>query len=180
MLAGIDHVGIELRLGGLQAGDHHAGRAGDHRLQGQTRHRRGAHRGPHRDLDRTGQKQAAWRTDLATRGRDFKTYPLEVLAATSPSRSAATKSLPLMATTLPGFDYNTWYAMYVPLNTPKAVADSINMALSKALKTPALVAKIEAAGTELQPGSAEEVQAWTQRDTEKWAKVIRDAQITID
>ncbi len=105
---------------------------------------------------------------------------VKVLAATSPSRSAATKSLPLMATTLPGFDYNTWYAMYVPLNTPKAVTDSINMALTKALKTPALVAKIEAAGTELQPGSAEEVQAWTQRDTEKWAKVIRDAQIAID
>lgn len=105
---------------------------------------------------------------------------VKVLAATSPSRSAATKSLPLMATALPGFDYNTWYAMYVPMNTPKAIADSINMALTKALKTPALVAKIEAAGTELQPGSAEEVQAWTQRDTEKWAKVIREAQIAID
>ena len=42
------------------------------------------------------------------------------------------------------------------------------------------VAKIEAAGTELQAGSPEEVQAWTQRDTEKWSRVIRDAKIAIE
>jgi hypothetical protein len=43
-----------------------------------------------------------------------------------------------------------------------------------------MVAKIEAAGTELQPGSPEEVMAWTQRDTDKWARVIRDAKISVE
>ena len=105
---------------------------------------------------------------------------VKVLAATAPSKSNATKSLPLIGTALPGFDYTTWYAMYAPLATPKPLVDVINVALSKALKTPALVAKIEAAGTELQAGSPEEVQAWTQRDTEKWARVIRDAKIAVD
>jgi len=105
---------------------------------------------------------------------------VKVLAATAPSKSNATKSLPLIGTALPGFDYTTWYAMYAPLATPKPMVDVINVALSKALKTPALVAKIEAAGTELQAGSPEEVQAWTQRDTEKWARVIRDAKIAVD
>jgi len=32
----------------------------------------------------------------------------------------------------------------------------------------------------LQPGSPEDVQAWTQRDTDKWSRVIRDAKIAID
>lgn len=105
---------------------------------------------------------------------------VKVLAATAPSKSNATKSLPLIATALPGFDYTTWYAMYAPLATPKPVVDTINAALNKALKAPALVAKIEAAGTELQPGSPEDVQAWTQRDTDKWSRVIRDAKIAID
>ncbi len=105
---------------------------------------------------------------------------VKVLAATAPSKSNATKSLPLIGTALPGFDYTTWYAMYTPLATPKPVVDAINGALTKALKTPALVAKIEAAGTELQAGSPEEVQAWTQRDTEKWSRVIRDAKIAIE
>ena len=105
---------------------------------------------------------------------------VKVLAATAPSKSNATKSFPLVGTALPGFEYTTWYAMYTPLATPKPVVDAINAALTKALKTPALVAKIEAAGTELQAGSPEEVQAWTQRDTEKWARVIRDAKIAIE
>jgi len=105
---------------------------------------------------------------------------VKVLAATAPSKSAATKSLPLIGTALPGFDYTTWYAMYAPLATPKPIVDSINAALTKALKNTAMVAKIEAAGTELQSGSPEEVMAWTQRDTDKWARVIRDAKISVE
>lgn len=105
---------------------------------------------------------------------------VKVLAATAPSKSAATKSLPLIGTALPGFDYTTWYAMYAPLATPKPIVDSINAALTKALKNTAMVAKIEAAGTELQPGSPEEVMAWTQRDTDKWDRVIRDAKISVE
>jgi tripartite-type tricarboxylate transporter receptor subunit TctC len=105
---------------------------------------------------------------------------VKVLAATAPSKSAATKSLPLISTSLPGFDYTTWYAMYAPLATPKPIVDSINAALTKALKNTAMAAKIEAAGTELQPGSPEEVMAWTQRDTDKWARVIRDAKISVE
>jgi tripartite-type tricarboxylate transporter receptor subunit TctC len=86
----------------------------------------------------------------------------------------------LIGTALPGFEYTTWYAMYAPLATPKGTVDAINAALAKALKNPAMVAKIEAAGTELQAGSPEEVQAWTQRDSDKWARVIRDAKISIE
>jgi tripartite-type tricarboxylate transporter receptor subunit TctC len=105
---------------------------------------------------------------------------VKVLAATAPSKSAATKSLPLIGTALPGFEYTTWYAMYAPLATPKATVDTINAALAKALKNPAMVTKIEAAGTELQAGSPEEVQAWTQRDSDKWSRVIRDAKISVE
>ena len=105
---------------------------------------------------------------------------VKVLAATAPSKSAATKSLPLIGTALPGFEYTTWYAMYAPLATPKATVDIINTALGKALKNPAMVTKIEAAGTELQAGSPEEVLAWTQRDSDKWSRVIRDAKISVE
>jgi tripartite-type tricarboxylate transporter receptor subunit TctC len=70
--------------------------------------------------------------------------------------------------------------MYAPQATPKATVDTINAALAKALRNPAIVTKIEAAGTELQAGSPEDVQAWTQRDSDKWSRVIRDAKISIE
>jgi tripartite-type tricarboxylate transporter receptor subunit TctC len=88
--------------------------------------------------------------------------------------------LPLIGSALPGFEYTTWYAMYAPLATPKATVDIINTALGKALKNPAMATKIEAAGTELQAGSPEEVLAWTQRDSDKWSRVIRDAKISVE
>jgi tripartite-type tricarboxylate transporter receptor subunit TctC len=120
----------------------------------------------------------------------FSSYPslqglvdkglLRVLAATAPSQSPATKSLPLMASTLQGYEYTTWYAMYAPLATPTPLVQRIQQALNQALRQPALVSKIEAAGTELHAGSPQEVLAWTQRDTDKWSRVIREAKIAID
>ena len=105
---------------------------------------------------------------------------VRVIAATAPSKSAATRNLPLMSATLPGFEYTTWYAMYVPLATPAVTVDRINAALRKALQDPAMEAKIEPHGTELIVSSPEEVSALVRRETEKWGRVIREAGIIID
>jgi tripartite-type tricarboxylate transporter receptor subunit TctC len=105
---------------------------------------------------------------------------LRVIAATAASRSAATKFLPLVSATLPGFDYTTWYAMYAAPGTPKAITDRINTALRKALDDPGMAAKIEPHGTELLGSTPEEVGEWTKRDAEKWGRVIRDANIRLE
>jgi tripartite-type tricarboxylate transporter receptor subunit TctC len=94
--------------------------------------------------------------------------------------SPATRQLPLMAASLPGFDYTTWYAMYAPVGTTNTVVEQVNAALRRVLKDPALEARIEPHGIELQGGSPEEVVAWTKRDTEKWSRIIREAKISID
>ena len=105
---------------------------------------------------------------------------VRVLAATAPSTSAGTRSLPLLSATIPGFEYTTWYAMYAPLATPRPVVDRINAALHTALHDPALAAKIEPHGVELLTSTPEQVQAWVQRDTDKWSRIIKAAAVTID
>lgn len=105
---------------------------------------------------------------------------VRVLAATAPSKSPATRSLPLMSATLPGFEYTSWYAMYAPAATPAPVIASINAALQKVLKDPELSAKIEPHGMELLPSSADEVKAYVKKDTEKWSQIIRKANISLD
>ena len=105
---------------------------------------------------------------------------VRVLAATAPSTSQATRKLPLMSATLPGFEYTTWYAMYVPAAAPRPLVDRINAVLRKALQDPALAARIEPHGTELLGSSPDEVLDWVKRDTDKWGRVIREAGITID
>lgn len=127
----------------------------------------------------SGQVSAMFSSLPSLQGVADKGY-VRVLAATAPSTSAATKSLPLMSAALPGFEYTTWYALYAPLATPAPVVASINAALQKVLKDPALEARIEPHGVELMASSPEEVNAWVKRDTEKWSRIIRSAGITLD
>jgi tripartite-type tricarboxylate transporter receptor subunit TctC len=105
---------------------------------------------------------------------------VRVLAATAPSKSPATRALPLMSATLAGFEYTTWYAMYAPSATPAPIVASVNAALQKVLKDPALESKIEPHGVELLASSPDEVNVWVKRDTEKWGRIIRSAGITLD
>ena len=105
---------------------------------------------------------------------------VRVLAATAPSKSPATRSLPLMSATIPGFEYSSWYAMYVPRQTPSAVVARINALLQQALKDPDLMSKIEPHGMELMPTGPEEVDTWVKRDEDKWRTVIQKAGITLD
>jgi tripartite-type tricarboxylate transporter receptor subunit TctC len=127
----------------------------------------------------SGQVSALFSSLPSLQGLIDKGY-VRLLAATAPSQSPATKHLPLMSATLPEFEYATWYAMYAPLATSPALVERINQALSRALKNPALTSKVEAAGTELRTGSADEVLLWTQRDAAKWRRVIQDAKITLE
>lgn len=105
---------------------------------------------------------------------------VRVIAATAPSRSPATRSLPLMSATIPGFEYTTWYAMYGPPGTPRPLVDRINVLLRRTLQDATVSARIEPHGTELLGSSPEEVLEWVQRDNEKWGRVIREAGIQLD
>ena len=105
---------------------------------------------------------------------------VRLLAATAPSKSPATRSLPLMSATIPGFEYSSWYAMYAPRQTPSPTVARINALLQQALKDPELAGKIEPHGMELMPSGPEEVDAWVKRDEDKWRAVIQKAGITLD
>lgn len=127
----------------------------------------------------SGQVSAMFSSLPSLQGVADKGY-VRVVGATAPSSSAATKSLPLLSATLPGFDYTTWYAVYAPAATPTAVVQRLNAALRKVLQDPTLEAKIEPHGVELLASTPDEVLVWVRRDTEKWGRIIRDAHITTD
>lgn len=127
----------------------------------------------------SGQVSAMFSSLPSLQGVADKGY-VRVIGATAPSTSAATRSLPLLSATLPGFDYTTWYAIYAPAATPNAVVQRLNAALRKVLQDPTLEAKIEPHGVELLASTPDEVLVWVRRDTEKWGRIIRDAHITTD
>ena len=78
---------------------------------------------------------------------------------------------------IPGVDTNNWYALFAPVRTPPAVLAELNAAVRRALTTPALRDKLLASGAEPAPSTPAELATLLKRDTDKWAKLIRDKKI---
>jgi tripartite-type tricarboxylate transporter receptor subunit TctC len=74
---------------------------------------------------------------------------------------------------LPGVDSNNWYALFAPAKTPPALVDSLNAAVRRALAVPAVNEKLTSTGSEPAASTPQELAALLERDTEKWAKLIR-------
>jgi tripartite-type tricarboxylate transporter receptor subunit TctC len=102
------------------------------------------------------------------------------LAVTTPKRSSALPDLPTMNSIYPGFESDNWYAMFYPRGTPKPIVDRMNAEIRKALETPEIKAFMPKEALDPVASSPEELSALLRREVEKYAKVIRLANIRLD
>lgn len=127
----------------------------------------------------SGQVQALFSSPPSLQAAIDKGF-VKPLGMSAPGGSGAARSLPVIGTVVPGFEFTTWYGIYAPAATPGPVVDRLHAALGKVLKDPALVAKLEAQGVSLTDSTPEQLDAIARRDTEQWAKVIRAANISLE
>jgi tripartite-type tricarboxylate transporter receptor subunit TctC len=104
----------------------------------------------------------------------------KALAVTTPKRSSALPDLPTMNSIYPGFESDNWYAMFYPKGTPKPIVDKMNAEIRKALDTPEMRAFMPREALDPVASSPEELSALLTREIEKYAKVIRLANIRLD
>ena len=78
---------------------------------------------------------------------------------------------------VPDFDVDSWYAMFVPARTPKAIVERLNKALNSVLADPEIRDKLLAQGAEGQGGTPEALGALVAAELPRWAKLARDANI---
>jgi tripartite-type tricarboxylate transporter receptor subunit TctC len=103
---------------------------------------------------------------------------LRPLAVTTATRSEVLPEIPTMDDFVPGYEASPWLGFGAPKNTPSAVVDRLNREINLAIAEPAIRARlVELGGLVLRPGSAAEFGKLIAEDTEKWAKVIRRANI---
>jgi tripartite-type tricarboxylate transporter receptor subunit TctC len=77
---------------------------------------------------------------------------------------------------LPGYEATTWYGVGVPRNTPAEIVEQLNKEVNAALADPKMKVRLADLGVAL-PGSPAEFGKLIADETEKWAKVIRAANI---
>lgn len=104
---------------------------------------------------------------------------IKILGITSASKGADTKTIPLIAETVPGVTYRTWYALFAKAGTPKEIIDTLNSAVQKVIANPELQEKFEPQGIEFLASTPEELSELTAADTKKWAHVMKEANIEI-
>ncbi len=102
---------------------------------------------------------------------------LRALAVTTPKRSLLLPDIPSIAEFLPGYNANTWFGIAAPKQTPADIVDLLNKEINAGLKDPALSKQLTDLGTTPLIGTPADFEKIFVSDTEKWAKLIKAANI---
>jgi tripartite-type tricarboxylate transporter receptor subunit TctC len=102
---------------------------------------------------------------------------LRALAVTTATRSEALPDVPPVGDFLPGYEASTWNGVGAPKNTPAEVIDRLNKEINAALADPKTKARLAELGGMTLPGSPSDFGKLIAGETEKYAKVIRAANI---
>jgi tripartite-type tricarboxylate transporter receptor subunit TctC len=102
---------------------------------------------------------------------------LVALAVTIPKRSDALPDVPSMSEFLPGFDAEVYYGIGAPKDTPAEIVERLNKEINAGLADPQFKARLVDLGSMVLPGSPADFGKFIANETEKWAKVVKFANI---
>ena len=126
-----------------------------------------------------GDTQAMW--SGSSNAPQIKSGRLRPLAVSGAQRSAQYPELPTIAEFYPGFENSIWLGLFGPAGIPEATLGKLRAELKKALESPDVKQKFNAAGG-LDPyvASPDEFTALIKRDYAKYAKAVKDIGIKVD
>jgi tripartite-type tricarboxylate transporter receptor subunit TctC len=120
-------------------------------------------------------------SDMTISAPHLKSGRLRALAISSSTRSPLAPDLPTVAESgLPGFEALVWYGLLGPTGTPASVVRQVNAEVVRVLKVPETQQRFAALGATASPGSADDFAAQIKRDYDKWAAVIKSADIKME
>ena len=109
-----------------------------------------------------------------------KASRLRALAVTGSRRLASAPDTPTVAeSAIPGFDCIQWYGLFVPRNTPAAVAEKLYGEVRKATEGPGVEAAVAQEGVELDVTGPQALADLLRLDMAKWQKVIRESNVAL-
>ncbi len=105
---------------------------------------------------------------------------LKGLALAAKSRLAAHADTPIVAETVPGFEVNTWFALFAPAGTPRNIVEQLVAETHRIARLPEVRERLVPLGYEVVTTSPEELRALIAAETAKWGMVVRAAGIKPD
>jgi tripartite-type tricarboxylate transporter receptor subunit TctC len=117
---------------------------------------------------------------LASSIEYIRTGKLRGLAVTTAMRSKALPDLPTVGESVRGYEMSVWYGAGVPKGTPAEVIDKLNREINAGLVDPKMKAQLADLGNTPLTFSPAGFGKFIAEETEKWAKVIRAANIKVE
>jgi tripartite-type tricarboxylate transporter receptor subunit TctC len=107
----------------------------------------------------------------------IRTGKLRPLAVTTVNRLEVLPDVPTVGDFVPGYEVNSFYGLGAPRNTPAEIVDKLNQEINGALADARMKARLTDLGGTVIVGSPADFGKLIAEETEKWAKVIRAANI---
>jgi tripartite-type tricarboxylate transporter receptor subunit TctC len=126
-----------------------------------------------------GQVQAAF-SPIASALEYIRTAKLRALAVTPATRQEALPDVPAVAEFAPGYEASGWYGIGAPSRTSAEVIDKINRGTNAALAEAQMKTRFANLGLVAVTGSPADFGNFIAAETDKWGKVIREANIRLE
>jgi tripartite-type tricarboxylate transporter receptor subunit TctC len=101
------------------------------------------------------------------------------LGVTTTARSAELPDVPSISEFVSGYEASAFYGLNAAKGTPPEIVDKLNKAVNAALNDPTMKGKLANLGGMMMPGSPEDFAKMLTAETDKWAKVIHEANIKL-
>jgi tripartite-type tricarboxylate transporter receptor subunit TctC len=100
------------------------------------------------------------------------------LAVTTLQRSALLPHLPTLDEAgVKGYELASWFGLFVPAGTPRAIVNRLNKAVNTATARPEMKERLSGQGAEPLGGTPEDLASYLKRELAKYGKIIREAGI---
>ena len=129
------------------------------------------------------QDTMAGRTQLAIQGIPaiaavVQRGQLRALAVSSPRRIPELPEVATFSETLPGFEFNGWFAVVAPTGTPRGAIERMNLEFNRILLDGLMEQRLRALGLYTEgTGAPEEIDAFLKSERAFWSRVVRELKI---
>jgi tripartite-type tricarboxylate transporter receptor subunit TctC len=100
---------------------------------------------------------------------------LRAIGVTGPRRSPAMQDVATLAEAVPGFDVVSWYGLFAPAGTPRAVVMRVNADVKRILALPEIRDRLAGEGADVVSSTPEEFAALIKSDMGKWSRVVKQS-----
>jgi tripartite-type tricarboxylate transporter receptor subunit TctC len=106
---------------------------------------------------------------------------VRAIAVTAAKRSPSFPEIPTAAESgMPALEVTSWYGLWLPAGTPRPIAERLQSTVAKAFEEPDMKDMWFKLGAEPGGSSSEAFRAFQRSEIEKWARVVREAKLSME